>query len=51
MFVTIIDFSEDRGKEVESLAGKECSKFHTNSDFPFAMFIRCDVTKTSEYIC
>ncbi|KAI5661073.1 hypothetical protein M9H77_20396 [Catharanthus roseus] len=48
VFVTIIDFSEDRGKEVESLAGKECSKFHTNSDFPFAMFIRCDVTKTMD---
>lgn len=46
VFVTIIDFSEERGKETASLAENECAKFHTNSGFPLAMFIRCDVTET-----
>ena len=51
MFVTIIDFSEDKGKEVASLAEKESAKFHANLDFPLATFIKCDVTNSGEYKC
>lgn len=45
VFVTIIDYSEDRGKEVASIAEKENAKFHSKLDFPSVMFIKCDVTK------
>ncbi|CDO97165.1 unnamed protein product [Coffea canephora] len=48
MFVTIIDFSEDKGKEVASLAEKESAKFHANLDFPLATFIKCDVTNSGD---
>lgn len=49
VFVTIIDFSEVGGKEVASLAEKECANFQSNLDFPLATFIQCDVTNSSEY--
>ncbi|XP_047317750.1 15-hydroxyprostaglandin dehydrogenase [NAD(+)]-like [Impatiens glandulifera] len=44
IFVTAVDFSEEKGKEVASLVEKENAKFH--SDFPFksALFIKCDFT-------
>ncbi|XP_031260347.1 probable quinone oxidoreductase [Pistacia vera] len=48
IFVTIVDFSEDRGKEVASLVEKENAKFHSNLGFPPAIFIRCDVTNTRD---
>ncbi|KAL4319199.1 hypothetical protein GQ457_18G016520 [Hibiscus cannabinus] len=44
IFVTIVDFSEQRGKEVASLVEKENSKFHQNLGFPSAIFVKCDVT-------
>lgn len=44
VFVTIVDFSEEKGKEVAALAEKECAKFHSGLEFPLVMFIRCDVT-------
>ena len=47
IFVTIVDFSEEKGKEVAALVEKENAKFHSMLEFPSAMFIRCDVTNTS----
>ncbi|PPD66949.1 hypothetical protein GOBAR_DD36174 [Gossypium barbadense] len=44
VFVTIVDFSEEKGKEVASLVEKENSKFHQNLGFPSAIFVKCDVT-------
>ncbi|KAH1030798.1 hypothetical protein J1N35_042972 [Gossypium stocksii] len=44
IFVTIVDFSEEKGKEVASLVEKENSKFHQNLGFPSAIFVKCDVT-------
>ncbi|KAM3377182.1 prostaglandin reductase-3 [Capsicum galapagoense] len=48
VFVTIVDFSEEKGKEVAAVAEKECAKFHFGLEFPVVMFIRCDVTNTGE---
>ncbi|GMP38259.1 hypothetical protein CsSME_00009579 [Camellia sinensis var. sinensis] len=48
IFVTVVDFSEERGKEVAALVEKENAKFHSMLKFPSAMFIKCDVTNTSE---
>ncbi|PSS29350.1 Zinc-binding alcohol dehydrogenase domain-containing protein [Actinidia chinensis var. chinensis] len=48
VFVTIVDFSEERGMEVAALVEKENAKFHPALKSPSAMFIRCDVTNTSE---
>ena len=50
IFVTVIDFSEEKGKEVASLVEKENAKFHSNLGFPAALFIRCDVSKSSKFI-
>ncbi|KAL7156794.1 hypothetical protein ABFS83_02G033100 [Erythranthe nasuta] len=47
-FVTIVDFSEERGKQVASLAEKELSKFHGGLGFPPVQFIKCDVTESNE---
>ncbi|TYI99791.1 hypothetical protein E1A91_A13G042100v1 [Gossypium mustelinum] len=44
IFVTIVDFSEEKGKEVASLVEIENSKFHQNLGFPSAIFVKCDVT-------
>ncbi|KAF5194381.1 Prostaglandin reductase-3 [Thalictrum thalictroides] len=48
IFLTIVDFAEERGKEVASLAEKDISKFHSDLKFPPAVFVRCDVTNTSD---
>ncbi|XP_065870532.1 uncharacterized protein [Euphorbia lathyris] len=48
VFVTVVDFSEEKGKEVASLIEKENAKFHSRLDFPTSQFIRCDVTNTSD---
>ncbi|KAF8410046.1 hypothetical protein HHK36_002566 [Tetracentron sinense] len=48
IFVTVVDFSEEKGKEVVTLVKKENSKFHPKLEFPSAMFIRCDVTNTRD---
>ncbi|KAF5727247.1 zinc-binding alcohol dehydrogenase domain-containing protein 2 [Tripterygium wilfordii] len=48
IFVTVVDLSEEKGREVASLAERENAKFHLKMDFPSAMFIRCDVTKTGD---
>lgn len=46
IFVTVVDFSEEKGKEVASLVQKENAKFHNSLKFPSAIFIKCDVTNT-----
>lgn len=48
VFLTIIDFSAERGKEVAILAEKEITKFHAGLEFPPVTFIRCDVTNKGE---
>ncbi|XP_022763359.1 prostaglandin reductase-3-like isoform X2 [Durio zibethinus] len=48
IFVTIVDFSEEKGKEVASLVEKENSKFHENLGFPSAIFVKCDVTNSRD---
>ncbi|KAH9695566.1 PKS ER domain-containing protein [Citrus sinensis] len=48
VFVTVVDLSEEKGKEVAALVEKENAKFHSNLGFPSAMFIRCDVTNTRD---
>ncbi|KAJ9561030.1 hypothetical protein OSB04_006190 [Centaurea solstitialis] len=48
IFVTVVDFSEERGKEVASLVQKENLKFHSGLKFPSAIFVRCDVTNKGE---
>lgn len=48
IFVTVVDFSEERGKEVALLVEKANSKFHSNLGFPSAIFVKCDVSNSSE---
>ncbi|GAV66351.1 adh_short domain-containing protein/ADH_zinc_N domain-containing protein/ADH_N domain-containing protein [Cephalotus follicularis] len=48
IFVTIVDLSEERGKEVVSLLEKENAKFHSHLEFPSAIFICCDVTNSKD---
>lgn len=48
VFVTVVDYSEERGKEVEALVRKENAKFHSNLKFPSAVFVKCDVTNTGD---
>ncbi|CAI0447150.1 unnamed protein product [Linum tenue] len=48
VFVTVVDLSEERGKEVVSLIQKEHAKFHSKLDFPSTLFVRCDVSNSKE---
>ncbi|KAM7479198.1 hypothetical protein LguiA_027411 [Lonicera macranthoides] len=48
VFVTIVDFSEENGKEVAILAEKENAKFHSKLEFPSVIFVKCDVTNSRE---
>ncbi|XP_024968645.1 probable quinone oxidoreductase isoform X2 [Cynara cardunculus var. scolymus] len=48
VFVTVVDFSEERGKEVASLSQNENLKFHSGLKFPSAIFVRCDVSNKGE---
>ncbi|XP_050260145.1 uncharacterized protein LOC126705295 [Quercus robur] len=48
IFVTVVDFSEENGRQVASLAEKESAKFHSNLEFPSAIFVKCDVSNTRE---
>ncbi|KAI3809839.1 hypothetical protein L1987_19439 [Smallanthus sonchifolius] len=48
IFVTVVDFSEDRGKEVALLAQQESLKFHSGLNFPSAIFVKCDVSNRGE---
>ncbi|XP_062091740.1 uncharacterized protein LOC133797735 [Humulus lupulus] len=46
IFVTVVDISEERGKEVANLVQKENSKFHSKLDFPSSIFVKCDVANS-----
>ncbi|KAM2791393.1 hypothetical protein PS2_003176 [Malus domestica] len=48
IFVTVVDFSEEKGKEVASLVQKVNAKFHSNFGFPSAVFVKCDVSNTGD---
>ncbi|KAJ9159604.1 hypothetical protein P3X46_025101 [Hevea brasiliensis] len=48
VFVTVVDFLEEKGKEVVSLIEKENAKFHSKLEFPTALFIRCDVANSRD---
>ncbi|TQD79340.1 hypothetical protein C1H46_035114 [Malus baccata] len=48
IFVTVVDFSEEKGKEVASLVQKENAKFHSNLGFPSVVFVKCDVSNTGD---
>lgn len=48
IFLTIVDFSVEKGNEVASLAGKEISHFHAGLEFQPATFIKCDITNRGE---
>ncbi|KAK1439921.1 hypothetical protein QVD17_05746 [Tagetes erecta] len=48
IFVTVVDFSEERGKEVALLVQKENLKFHSGLKFPSAIFVKCDVSNKGE---
>ncbi|KAL6514252.1 hypothetical protein OROHE_019239 [Orobanche hederae] len=48
IFVTVVDFSQDNGKQVAALAEKEVSKFHDELKFPPVLFVKCDVTDSNE---
>lgn len=48
IFITVVDYSEEKGKQVAALAEKQIAKFHNNLKFPCATFIRCDVTNSGE---
>ncbi|KAL6656142.1 hypothetical protein ACP70R_006968 [Stipagrostis hirtigluma subsp. patula] len=44
VFVTVVDFSEENGREVASLLQKEGQQFQGDAGAPSAIFIKCDVT-------
>ncbi|KAL7590801.1 hypothetical protein Lser_V15G34487 [Lactuca serriola] len=48
IFVTVVDFSSERGEEVASLSQKENLKFLSGLKFPSAIFIKCDVSNKEE---
>ncbi|KAL1337060.1 hypothetical protein HN51_031546 [Arachis hypogaea] len=48
VFITIVDYSEERGKEVASLVEKIHTKFHSKLEFPSVMFMKCDVSNSRD---
>ncbi|CAN6466691.1 unnamed protein product [Victoria cruziana] len=50
VFVTIIDFSEEKGKEVVSMFEKNFKELYPNMKSPSSMFIKCDVSNHSELV-
>jgi NADPH:quinone reductase-like Zn-dependent oxidoreductase len=48
LFVTVVDFSEENGREVASLVQKEHKKFHGDLGVPPAIFIKCDVSNSDD---
>ncbi|KAM6558157.1 hypothetical protein CsatA_027396 [Cannabis sativa] len=46
IFVTVVDLSEERGKEVANLVQTLNSKFHSNLNFPSSISVNCDVTNS-----
>ncbi|EEC84707.1 hypothetical protein OsI_31662 [Oryza sativa Indica Group] len=48
LFVTVVDFSEENGREAASLVQNENKKFHGDLKVPSVMFIKCDVTNAGD---
>jgi NAD(P)-dependent dehydrogenase (short-subunit alcohol dehydrogenase family) len=48
LFVTVVDFSEEYGREVASLVQKENKKFHGDLGVPSSIFIKCDVSNSDD---
>lgn len=48
VFITIVDFSEEKGRQVASLVEKINTKFHSKLEFPSALFVKCDVTNARD---
>ncbi|EOA39897.1 hypothetical protein CARUB_v10008576mg [Capsella rubella] len=48
VFVTVVDFSEEKGQETTSLSRKANAKFHPGLSFPSAIFVKCDVTNRGD---
>lgn len=46
--MTVVDFSEESGKEVASLVQQENKKFHGDLGVSSAIFIKCDVSNTDD---
>lgn len=46
--MTVVDISEERGREAVSLIKEENSKYHPDLGFPSAIFVQCDVSNSSE---
>ncbi|KAG5388029.1 hypothetical protein IGI04_029570 [Brassica rapa subsp. trilocularis] len=50
VFVTVVDFSEEKGKETTSLVQKANAPFHPGLNSPSAIFVKCDVTNRGDLI-
>ncbi|CAA0282196.1 unnamed protein product [Arabidopsis thaliana] len=50
VFVTVADFSEEKGQETTSLVRKANAKFHHGLNFPSAIFVKCDVTNRGDLL-
>ncbi|KAI4295637.1 hypothetical protein L6164_035660 [Bauhinia variegata] len=48
IFVTVVDFSEEKGREVASLIEKINTKFHSKLEHPSSIFVKCDVANTRD---
>ncbi|XP_006661314.2 probable quinone oxidoreductase [Oryza brachyantha] len=48
LFVTIVDFSEENGREAASLVQIENKRFHGDLKVPTAIFIKCDVSNAGD---
>ncbi|KAH0451428.1 hypothetical protein IEQ34_018727 [Dendrobium chrysotoxum] len=48
LFVTVLDFSEENGKDAVFLIEKENARFHQNLRIPSSMYIKCDVTNARD---
>ncbi|CDY32846.1 BnaC08g02680D [Brassica napus] len=50
VFVTVVDFSEEKGTETASLVQKANAPFHPGLNSPSAIFVKCDVTNRGDLI-
>ena len=48
VFVTVVDFSEEKGTETASLVQKANAPFHPGLNSPSAIFVKCDVTNRGQ---
>lgn len=46
--MTVVDFSEENGREVATLVQKENSKFHEDLRIPSSIFVKCDVSNAGK---